>query len=77
MKNVLYDHPSPTVRGAAIALCDALTQYERSTGREYLIIIKADAPGGVCQYRSLSGGPAPEHHSDDGLLEAFSNVAEG
>ena len=74
MGNLLHEHPSPEVRRAAIALCDALTQYERSTGRNYLIIVKADTLGGVCEYRSLSGGPADERQTDQSMLEAFSGL---
>ena len=74
MKNLLHEHSSLEVRTAAVALCDALSQYERSTGRQYLIIMKADGRDGVCEYRSLSGGPASPHQSDQALIEAFSNM---
>ncbi len=73
MKNLLQ-HPSEEIRQVAVRLCDALTQYERSTGRNYLIIVKVDHPLGIYGYRSLSGGPAAERDSDESLIEAFSNL---
>jgi hypothetical protein len=76
-KNLLHDHPSPEVRAAMVALCDALTMWERSTGRNYLIIVKSDAPGAIYEWRSLSGGPAPPVQSDAMLLVAFEGIAEG
>ena len=73
MKNLLQ-HPSKEIQTATVRLLDALSQYERSTGRNYLVIVKVDHPLGVHGYRSLSGGPASERDSDCALLETFSNV---
>lgn len=71
MKNLLADHPSEEVRAAAIRLVDALTSWERSTGRGNLVIIK-DQIG--CQYRSLAGSPIPDSITDTDALEAFKNL---
>lgn len=71
MKNLLTDHPSEDVRAAAIRLLDALCQWERTTGRDNVVIIK-DAIG--CQYRSLSGAPQPPDISDALMLEVFDNI---
>tara|TARA_R110000772_G_scaffold256012_2_gene372419 strand:+ start:860 stop:1081 length:222 start_codon:yes stop_codon:yes gene_type:complete len=71
MNNLLFDHPSEDVRAAAIRLLDTLTTWERTTGRENLVIIK-DSIG--CGYRSLSGAPTPPNVTDEQMLEAFSNI---
>ncbi len=73
MKNLLQ-HSSEEIQTAIVRLLDALSQYERSTGRNYLVIVKVDHLLGVHGYRSLSGGPASERDSDEALLEAFSNI---
>jgi hypothetical protein len=69
--NLLHDHPSEEVRAATVRLLDALTQWERSTGRKYLVIVKE---GGRFSYRSLCGGPAPEMLSDRDLLDSYRNM---
>jgi hypothetical protein len=71
VKNLLTDHPSKDVRAAAIRLIDALCMWNRSTGRENILIIK-DSVG--CEYRTLSGAPPPEYVSDAQLLEAFDGL---
>jgi hypothetical protein len=73
-RNLMHSHPSAEVRGAVIQLADALTQYERSTGRAYLVIVKVDSAEGPFEYRSLCGGPASERDPDDALSEAFENM---
>jgi len=69
--NLLHNHPSDEVRAAAIRLMDALTTWNRNTGRENVVIIK-DTVG--CEIRALSGAPAPADISDAQLLEAFDNL---
>jgi hypothetical protein len=76
-KNLLHHHPSLEIRAAAVALCDALTQYERSTQRQSLVILKVDAPGGPYEYRSLGGGPVSEFQSDVSILEVFRDMLKG
>jgi hypothetical protein len=71
MKNLLSLHPSADVRAAAIRLLDALTQWERSTGRHNLVIIR-DSIG--CGYRSFDNAPVPENVPDAQLLEAFQSL---
>ena len=70
-KNLLTDHPSDDVRAAAVRLLDALCMWERSTGRHNLVILK-DSIG--VEYRSLDGGPVPEHIDDATLLELFNGM---
>lgn len=71
MKNLLTDHPSEDVRAAAIRLLDALTMWERTTGRHNVVIIK-DSIG--CGYRSFDGAPVPEDVGDHHLLESFQTL---
>lgn len=74
MKNMLEHHPSPEVRKGLLALLDALCSWERSTGRENLLIVK-DSIG--CEYRSISGsGDLPKHTGDHAMLEMFENIVE-
>jgi len=73
MNNMLHNHPSPDVRKGLLALLDALCSWERSTGREYLLIVK-DAGG--YGYRSLTGSPIPEHTGDHTALELFDGILE-
>lgn len=73
MKNLLTEHPSADVRRAALSLLDALCTWERTTGRENVVIIK-DSIG--CQYRSFSGAPQPEDIPDIQILEAFESILE-
>lgn len=68
MKNILTDHPSEEVRAAALRLLDALCQWERSTSRHNVVIIK-DSIG--CGYRSFDGSPVPDDVGDHHLLESF------
>ena len=70
--NLLHDHPDTEVRKAAIRLMDALTTWNRGTGRENVVIIK-DTIG--CEIRALSGAPAPAYITDAQLLEVFDNIA--
>lgn len=70
MRNILTGHPDEDVRGATIRLLDALTTWERSTGRHYLVIIKSTG----CQYRTLDGGNVPESIGDHSLLETFEQM---
>jgi len=70
--NLLHEHPSDEVRAAAIRLMDALTTWNRNTGRENVVIIK-DTVG--CEIRTLSGAPQPPSITDDMLLEAFDNLS--
>jgi hypothetical protein len=69
--NLMNAHPDDDVRNAMIRLSDALCRYERSTGREYLLIVKGDTSKGPMEYRSLSGGPASQDADDEHLLESF------
>lgn len=70
--NLLHEHPSDEVRSAAIRLMDALTSWNRNTGRENVVIIK-DTIG--CEIRTLSGAPQPSDITDAQLLEAFDNLS--
>ena len=56
-------HPDPEVRAAIIRLSDALCQWERSTGRESVLIIREQ--GGFV-YRAVSGKP----DVSDGIVDA-------
>ena len=71
--NLLHEHPCQEVRTAAIRLLDALTSWNRNTGRENIVIIK-DTIGG--EIRTLSGAPQPPDITDAQLLEAFDNLKE-
>lgn len=72
MKNdLLHHHPDERVRAAAIHLLDALCSWERSTGRENVVIIKCTSG---FDYRSFSGAPQPEHVTDAQMLEAFEYI---
>jgi len=73
MKNLLFDHPHEDVRAAMIRLLDALTTWERSTGRHSVVIVK-DELGGQC--RALDGKPVPEDVPDDDLLQNFEIMCE-
>lgn len=73
MKNLLLAHPSEEVRAAMIRLLDALTTWERSTGRHHVVIVK-DSIG--CQYRTLDGGNVSDHIGDHGLLETFEEMVK-
>jgi hypothetical protein len=68
MQNLIHEHPDKEVRAAAIRLMDALTSWNRNTGRENVVIIK-DTVG--CEIRTLSGAPVPADVSDAQLLEGF------
>jgi len=72
MKNLLHKHPCPEVRAAAIRLMDALSSWNRNTGREHMVIIK-DSIG--CEIRVLTCAPLPEHVTDEQLLESFANLS--
>lgn len=70
--NLLTDHPSVDVKGAALQLLDALCSWERSTGRHNVVIIK-DSIG--VDYRTFDGAPVNEYTSDAVLLEMYDNIS--
>lgn len=47
------NHPSEEVNAAMVKLCDALCSWERSTGRESILILREP---GFC-FRAMSGKP--------------------
>ncbi len=63
----MHDHPSPEVSLAILSLADALTTYERTTGRQSVLILREE--GGFAA-RLMSGKPVPAHVGDDALLGA-------
>jgi hypothetical protein len=71
MNNLIHKHPCPEVRAAAIRLLDALTSWERSTGRQNIVIIK-DTVG--CETRTLSAAPIPPDISDEDALANFQAI---
>lgn len=71
-KNLINHHPDERVRTAAIRLIDALSSWERTTGRHNIVIIK-DSTGS--QTRTLDGSPVPEDVTDAQLIESFDNLA--
>lgn len=71
MKNAMHYHPSPDVQAAIVQLTDALIQWNRSTGRDNLVIIR-DTVG--AEYRALSGAPIPDDLTDAHVLQAFANL---
>jgi hypothetical protein len=70
-RNLMHEHPSEEVRSAMVRLADALCQWERTTGRAHVIIVK-DGIG--CEYRALDSAPAPADVSDLELLSAFEGL---
>lgn len=59
-------HPDEDVNAALIRLNDALCMWERSTGRNSVLIIREE---GGWQHRSMSGKPdVPEDVTDERLL---------
>ena len=62
-------HPDPEVGAAIIRLTDALCSWERSTGRESVLIIREQ---GFC-YRALSGKPTIPDDIEDSQLVAMVN----
>ena len=73
MKNVMHEHPSDEVRAALVRLMDALTTWERTTGRHSLVIVKDELGG---QYRALDAKPVPESEPDDDLLQNYEILCE-
>ena len=66
LKGLKMEHPDKEVQSAIIRLNDALCSWERSTGRESILILREQ--GGYV-HRSASGKPnIPEDISDDVLL---------
>lgn len=60
------EHPDPDVNQALIRLNDALCQWERTTGRESVLIIREQ---GGWEHRSASGKPnVPKDVPDAALL---------
>lgn len=63
------EHPDPRVRQAIVQLEDALCFWERSTGRESVLIIREQ--GGFV-HRSMSGKPGiPDDIPDAQFLETI------
>jgi hypothetical protein len=58
-------HPDPNVEQALIRLNDAICTWERSTGRESVLILREQ--GGFA-HRSMSGKPITEVDIPDDLL---------
>lgn len=57
------EHPSPEVRQALIRLCDCLCTWERSTGRQnLLVLVEADYehPSRRYEFVADSGKPLPD-----------------
>jgi hypothetical protein len=73
MKNLMFDHPADDVRAALVRLMDAMTTWERNTGRHSVIIIKDEVGG---QYRALDARPVPQDMPDADLLQNFDIVCE-
>lgn len=71
MKNLMHHHPSEDVRAACVRLADALCSWERSTGRDNIVIIK-DTAG--FEYRALSGSPLTDDIPDSHILDGFENL---
>jgi len=71
--NLLHDHPSKDVRAALIRLLDALTTWNRTTGRSNIVIVKDTVEGGL-EWRSLDGSPLPDDMTDDEALETFDEL---
>jgi hypothetical protein len=61
----MFDHPSPEVRAAAIALADALCQFERATGSSSVLILHTQHSAA---FRCLDGKPVPPSVPDEQLL---------
>ncbi len=63
------EHPDQDVRQALIRLSDALCTWERSTGRESVLVLR-EAGGFV--YRAVSGKPGiPDDISDSDLMKTI------
>lgn len=59
------EHPSERVRAALVRLNDELCSWERSTGRQSILILREQ---GGFTYRSASGKPnIPDDIEDDSL----------
>lgn len=61
----MQEHLSPEVQKALIRLDDALVSWERSTGRESVLILREQ--GGFI-HRSVSGKPGPPEEVTDAQL---------
>jgi len=59
-------HVSDEVNAAVIRLCDAICSWERSTGREAIVIILGDDG---YEHLSISGKPAGEMTSIQDMLD--------
>lgn len=64
----VIDHPSREVRQALVRLNDALCSWERSTGRQSILILREQ---GGFEHRSASGKPAPADIEDQYLWDAL------
>ena len=69
MANNIPKHPDQDVVNAITRLCDALCEWERTTGRQSVLIIREQ--GGFC-YRALSGKPfIPDDVSDADAIQSI------
>lgn len=59
------DHPSERVQSALVRLNDELCSWERSTGRQSILILREQ---GGFEYRSASGKPNIPDDIEDDLL---------
>ena len=65
------EHPDPEVRKAIVRLADSLCSWERSTGRESVLIIR-EAGGFV--FRAVNGKPdVPDDVADGQLMKLIEN----
>ncbi len=64
------EHPDPEINRALIKLCDALCQWERSTGRQSVLILREE--GGFVS-RTANGVRIPDDVADQQILQPFWN----
>ena len=64
-------HPDPEVSQAIVRLADALCSWERSTGRESVLIVRE---AGGFTYRAVNGKPdVPDDVTDSQLMKLLEN----
>ncbi len=64
---MFMQHPDPDVKQALVQLCDALCTWERSTGRESVLIVR-EVDGFV--FRAMNGKPdVPDDVPDSYLMK--------
>ncbi len=63
-----FDHPSEDVRKAIVVLDDALSSWERSTGKESVLILREH---GGFEHRAVNGKPVSARDVEDENLLAL------